>query len=174
MPEGLFPVAAFSVPRIRASVSSVVLYFGMLKYAGTVPQAIREFRLEVGERIFLRNGQRHPELGNAPFRRVAVERRKHVPDGRLLVRHHFNVIEIRLAYAAGRAVRDEAHRRRLFRNRGRNTLDARPVVRALERLCNRMRLPESRRSCAYLPQTLWNDNDREDETQKCETSVARV
>ena len=33
-------VAAFSVPRMRASVSSVVLYLGMLKYAGTVPQAI--------------------------------------------------------------------------------------------------------------------------------------
>ena len=33
-------VAAFSVPRMRASVSCVVLYFGMLKYAGTVLQAI--------------------------------------------------------------------------------------------------------------------------------------
>ena len=40
MPEGLFFVAAFSVPRMRASVSSVVLYSGMLKHAGTVPQAI--------------------------------------------------------------------------------------------------------------------------------------
>ena len=38
-PMPLF-VAAFSVPRMRASVSSVVLYFGMLKYAGTVPQPI--------------------------------------------------------------------------------------------------------------------------------------
>ncbi len=48
MEHGLLPaerpkvsfVAAFSAPRMRASVSSVVLYFGMLKYAGTVPQVI--------------------------------------------------------------------------------------------------------------------------------------
>ena len=34
-------VAAFRVPRMRGSVYSVVLYFGMLKkYAGTVPQVI--------------------------------------------------------------------------------------------------------------------------------------